>query len=57
MAQLEESEDRMLKAFNAAIADKDTSALALGVLNRLAPEVRACHNLMRDRKLALKKAA
>ena len=57
VAQLEESADRMLKAFNAAIADKDTSALALGVLNRLAPEVRACHNLMRDRKLALKKAA
>lgn len=57
VAQLEESEDRLLKAFNAAIADKDTSAPALAVLNRLAPEVRECRNLMRDRKLALKKAA
>lgn len=57
VAQLEESEDRMLKAFNAAIADKDTSVAALGVLNRLAPEVRECHNMMRDRKLALKNAA
>ena len=57
VAQLEESEDRMLKAFTAAIADKDTSAPALTVLNRLLPQVRECHDLMRTRKQALKKAA
>ena len=57
VAQLEESEDRLLKAFAAAIADKDTSAPALAVLNRLMPQVRECHDLMRTRKQALKKAA
>ena len=57
VAQLEDSEDRLLKAFNDAIADTDTSVPALAVLSRLAPEVRECHNLMRERKLALKKAA
>jgi len=57
VAQLEESEDRLLKAFTAAIADKDTSAPALTVLNRLLPQVRECHDLMRTRKQALKKAA
>lgn len=57
VAQLEESEDRLLKAFSAAIADKDTSSPALAVLNRLLPQVRECHDLMRARKQALKKAA
>ncbi|HMB57911.1 MAG TPA: PA2169 family four-helix-bundle protein [Arenimonas sp.] len=57
VAQLEESEDRLLKAFNIAIADKDTTATALAVLNRLLLQVRQCHEQMRTRKLALKKAA
>jgi len=57
VAQLEESEDRLVKAFTAAIADKDTPAPALTVLNRLLPQVRECHDLMRTRKQALKKAA
>ncbi len=57
VAQLEESEDRMLKGFEKAINDKETSASARLVLTRLLPEVRQCHDLMRDRKVALKKAA
>ncbi|KFN42578.1 PA2169 family four-helix-bundle protein [Arenimonas oryziterrae] len=57
VAQLEESEDRLLKAFTDAIADKETSAPARAVLDRLAPIIRECHNSMRDRKLALKNAA
>jgi uncharacterized protein (TIGR02284 family) len=57
VAQLEESEDRMLKGFDKAINDKDIPASARMVLTRLLPEVRQCHDLMRDRKLILKKAA
>ena len=57
VAQLEDSEDRLLKAFNEARNDKEVSEHALIVLNRLAPEVRQCHEMMRTRKLALKKAA
>lgn len=57
VAQLEESEDRLLKAFSVALADKDTSPAALVVLNRLLPLVRECHDLMRSRKQALKNAA
>lgn len=57
VAQLEESEDRLLKAFGEVRADKDLSPAAAAVLNKLEPEVRQCHELMRTRKLALKKAA
>ena len=57
VAQLEESEDRMLKGFEKAINDKETSASARIVLARLLPEVRNCHDLMRTRKTVLKKAA
>ena len=57
VAQLEESEDRMLKGFEKAINDKDMPASARLVLTRLLPEVKQCHELMRTRKLALKKAA
>jgi uncharacterized protein (TIGR02284 family) len=57
VAQLEDSEDRLLKAFDQAIKDQDTPAAARDVLNRFLPEVRSCHDLMRSRKLSLKKAA
>ena len=57
VAQLEQSEDRMVKAFAAARNDAQISPSALAVLNRIEPEVRQCHELMRNRKLALKKAA
>ncbi|MEO7478907.1 MAG: PA2169 family four-helix-bundle protein [Lysobacteraceae bacterium] len=57
VAQLEESEDRLLKGFEKAINDKETSDSARHVLTRLLPEVRNCHELMHMRKAALKKAA
>lgn len=57
VAKLEDSEDRLLKAFDEAIGDKDTPAIARDILGRFLPEVRSCHEVMRSRKLALKKAA
>jgi len=57
VAQLEDSEDRLLKAFDAALADTDTPASTREILTRYLPEVRSCHAVMRARKLALKKAA
>lgn len=55
--RLEESEDQLLKAFEKALNDKDTSASAHTVITRYIPEVRNCHDIMRTRKIALKKAA
>jgi uncharacterized protein (TIGR02284 family) len=57
VSQLENSEDRLLKAFDEAIQDTDTPVTARATLNRFVPEVRACHDIMRSRKHALKKAA
>jgi uncharacterized protein (TIGR02284 family) len=57
VAQLEQSEDRFLSAFEDARKDERVSPSAIATLNRLAPEVRHCHELMRTRKQAMKKAA
>ena len=57
VAQLEKSEDRLLRAFDEAVQDTDTPVTARATLNRFLPEVRACHDIMRSRKHALKKAA
>lgn len=57
VAQLEESEDRLLKVFKETISDKEVSPQAVAVLSRLAPDMRQCHELMRARKQALKQAA
>ena len=57
VAQLEQAEDRLLKAFDDVRLDKDISPHALTVLTRLGPEIRKCHDLMRTRKQAMKKAA
>ena len=57
VAQLEQAEDRLMKAFEEARTSKDISPQALAVLNRLVPEVRQCHELMRTCKHAMKKAA
>ncbi len=57
VAQLEGSEDRLLKAFDQAIQDTSTPVTARATLNRFLPEVRVCHDVMRSRKHALKKAA
>ena len=57
VAQLEESEDQLMKAFNKALDNMDTTDHARTVITRFLPEVRSCHEIMRSRKIALKKAA
>ncbi|QCU72509.1 PA2169 family four-helix-bundle protein [Luteimonas yindakuii] len=57
VAELEESEDRLLHAFEDAVKDDSTPAAARSVVTRLMPEVRACHDLMRARKHAMKGAS
>jgi uncharacterized protein (TIGR02284 family) len=57
VAQLEQSEDRFLRAFEDARNDQRVSPSAISVLNRLAPEVQQCHELMRTRKQTMSKAA
>jgi len=57
VAQLEESEDRLMKAFDKALNDEKTSANAHMVITRYLPEVRSCHDIMRAQKMILKKAA
>ena len=56
VAELEESEDRLLEAFDEAARDADTPPAARDVVVRLLPEVRACHDVMRTRKKAMKAA-
>jgi len=56
VAELEESEDRLLEAFDEAARDADTPPAARDVVVRLLPEVRASHDVMRSRKLAMKNA-
>jgi uncharacterized protein (TIGR02284 family) len=57
VAQLEDSEDQLMKAFDRALNDTDTSACAHAVITRYMPEVHVCHDIMLTRKVALKKAA
>lgn len=57
VAELEESEDRLLKAFNETLADSDTPAPARAEVERLLPKVRECHQVMSSRKHALKAAS
>ncbi|GAB3509854.1 PA2169 family four-helix-bundle protein [Pseudoxanthomonas daejeonensis] len=57
VSELEESEDRLLKAFDEVVADADTPAAARDAAARLLPEVRSCHDVMRNRKQAMKSAA
>ncbi|MDC7805368.1 PA2169 family four-helix-bundle protein [Luteimonas sp BLCC-B24] len=56
VAELEESEDRLLEAFDEAARDADTPPAARDVVVRLLPEVRSCHDVMRARKHAMKAA-
>jgi len=57
VAELEESEDRLLKAFQETLTDADTPAAARVEVESLLPRVRECHNVMRDRKHALKQVS
>ncbi|MCD9028643.1 PA2169 family four-helix-bundle protein [Luteimonas sp. BDR2-5] len=57
VAELEESEDRLLEAFDEVARDEATPPAARDIVIRLLPEVRECHDVMRARKLAMKNAA
>lgn len=57
VAELEESEDRLLGAFRDALGDSDTSPQARQEIQRLLPEVQQTHAVMRERKHALKRAS
>lgn len=57
VAQLENSEDKLLQAFDSAISDSRTSEHARGVISRFLPEVRSCHKIMSAKKAALREAA
>jgi uncharacterized protein (TIGR02284 family) len=54
VAELEESEDRLLKAFKDTLTDADTSPAARQEVQRLLPQVQEGHAVMRDRKHAMK---
>jgi len=57
VAELEESEDRLLKAFQDTLADADTPPTARAEVQELLPRVRECHDVMRERKHVLKQAS
>ncbi|WP_282297929.1 PA2169 family four-helix-bundle protein [Stenotrophomonas sp. PS02289] len=54
VAELEESEDRLLKAFKDAATDNDLPPAARQEVTRLLPHVQETHAVMRDRKHAMK---
>lgn len=56
VAQLEETEDRLLEAFKEVLADEDTTPLVRTEVTRLLPEVQDTHKVMRKRKHAMKSA-
>ncbi|NLA69092.1 MAG: PA2169 family four-helix-bundle protein [Gammaproteobacteria bacterium] len=56
VAELEELEDRLLDAFKDTLQDEDTLAAAGAAAQRFLPRVIECHDIMRNRKLAMKNA-
>ena len=54
VAQLEESEDRMLHAYRDVLEDDDAPMAVKSVVREYLPKVQAQHDLMRDRKWAMK---
>lgn len=54
VAELEESEDRLLKAFKDTLNDSDTPPAAHQEVTRLLPQVQETHEVMRARKHAMK---
>ncbi|MBW3549412.1 MAG: PA2169 family four-helix-bundle protein [Proteobacteria bacterium] len=53
VAQLEESEDRMLHAFNEVLEDKDAPVAVKDAVRSFLPTVKQQHDTMRDRKWAM----
>ncbi|WP_132998633.1 PA2169 family four-helix-bundle protein [Luteimonas arsenica] len=56
VAELEESEDRLLDAFRDTIKDTGTPPAARAAAEKYLPRVVECHGIMRNRKLAMKDA-
>ncbi len=54
VAELEESEDRLLKAFKETLMDESVPAAARTEAASVLPKVEECHNVMRARKHAMK---
>lgn len=54
VAELEESEDRLLKAFNEVQGDPNVAPSARAAVERLMPQVRESHREMSQRKHAMK---
>ncbi len=54
VAELEESEDRLLKAFKDVLTDNEVPAPVRTEVTRLLPEVQETHAVMRARKHAMK---
>ncbi|XWO45894.1 PA2169 family four-helix-bundle protein [[Pseudomonas] boreopolis] len=57
VAELEQSEDRLLHAFQDTLNDTDTPPAVRAEVQVLLPSVRECHDVMRNRKHALKMAS
>ena len=57
VAQLEEAEDRLMKAFKDTLNDDDTPTAAKTAAEKYLPRVVECHDIMRSRKQALKAAS
>ena len=57
VAKLEESEGRLLKAFERVKDDGATPAPVRNTLDEYLPEMRRCHDILESRKLSLKHAA
>lgn len=53
VSQLEETEDRLLGAFNNVLHDKDVPAPVKEAVTSYLPKVKQQHDLMRDRKWAM----
>jgi uncharacterized protein (TIGR02284 family) len=56
VAELEELEDRLLDAFKDTLEDSDTPAAARAAAQKYMPRVTECHDIMRNRKMAMKNA-
>lgn len=56
VAELEELEDRLLEAFKDTLEDGDTPAAARAAAQKFMPRVTECHDIMRNRKFAMKNA-
>jgi uncharacterized protein (TIGR02284 family) len=57
VAELEELEDRLLGAFKETVNDDDTPAAAKAAALKFMPRVVECHDIMRNRKHAMKDAS